>query len=209
MLTLDEKGYIKYNCRWTRSGPLPESEIEILNRWRAKLHGLGLIGASKQNIGYGNISRRIGDSTQFIVTGSNTGHLPVLDGRHYARVLSFDFRNNTLSCQGPIQASSESLTHAAIYSTVPEIKGVIHVHSLSLWQSLIDKLPATSRDVEYGTPEMAAEMVRVLKEGKARELGIVIMGGHQEGIVTFGKNLDEAGEILLRYICSNVLYEHK
>jgi len=29
---------------------------------------------------------------------------------------------------------------------------------------------------------------------------IIIMGGHKEGLITFGRDLDEAGEVLLKYV---------
>jgi L-ribulose-5-phosphate 4-epimerase len=196
---MSENGYIKFSYDWTKSVPLSASDIADLERWRTRLRDLRLIGANPNGTGYGNISRRIGRSNQFIITGSNTGHLATLGGNGYTRVLSFDLPGNKLECEGPIQASSESLTHAAVYLTDPEVNAVFHVHSLSIWQRWIDKLPTTSRKAEYGTPEMAEEMVKVLKSGYTGERGVVVMGGHQEGLVSFGKTLDEAGEVLLYY----------
>jgi L-ribulose-5-phosphate 4-epimerase len=197
---MNEKGVIKYNCNWIEGKPLSEAQIRTLNRWRTRLHNLGLIGAYDNGVGYGNISRRIGQSDQFIISGSNTGRLTVLDGRHYTRVLSYDIHDNKLTCEGPIQASSESLTHAAIYTANMRIKGVIHIHSLSLWQKLIDQVPTTSREVEYGTPEMAGEVTRIVKEAPIKDKGILVMGGHIEGIITFGRTLDEAGATLQQYL---------
>jgi L-ribulose-5-phosphate 4-epimerase len=197
---MTENGYIKYNCKWIKSGPLSESEIKNLNRWRTRLYDLKLIGAYENGIGYGNLSLRIGDSNQFIITGSNTGQLAQLNNNHYTRVLTHDINNNKLTCEGPIKASSESLTHAAIYAAKPGVNGVIHVHSLSLWQKLIDKVPTTSREVEYGTPEMAAEMTRLLSEAPVDDKGIMVMGGHEEGIITFGTTVDEAGGMVLQHL---------
>jgi L-ribulose-5-phosphate 4-epimerase len=197
---LDEKGYIKFNCTWIKVGPLPAFSIEALNLWRNRLHKLGLIGVYENGIGYGNISIRIDDSDKFIIAGSNTGQYAILDGTHYTEVVEYDFPGNRLTCRGPIQASSESLTHAALYTAGPDIKAVIHVHNLKLWQELIDKVPTTSRDVEYGTPEMAAEMTLLLQEMPVKESGLVVMGGHRDGLVAFGGTLDQAGASLLRYI---------
>lgn len=196
---MTENGYIKFNCNWIKSGPLSETEIKGLNRWRTRLYNLKLIGAYENGIGYGNISLRIDDSNQFIVTGSNTGQFALLDGSHYTRVLSYDVATNSLTCEGLIKASSESLTHAAIYTANSRVKGVIHVHCLSLWQKLIDKAPTTSKDVEYGTPEMAAEMMRLLSELPVKDQGIMVMGGHEEGIISYGTTLDEAGRVLLQH----------
>ena len=34
---------------------------------------------------------------------------------HYVKVSSFNIDDNAVQCSGPLKASSESLTHAAIY----------------------------------------------------------------------------------------------
>lgn len=196
---MDEKGYIKFNCQWNKTGPPPRSLVADLNKWRDRLRRRGLVGAYENGIGYGNLSKRTGKSGQFIITGSNTGHLEVLDGNGYTRVLDYDFSHNQLTCAGPIKASSESLTHAAIYTAVPWVNGVIHIHSPAMWERLIDVLPTTSRRVEYGTPEMAEEMIRLLRDERNCEPGVVVMGGHKDGIVGFGKTLAAAGKVLLKY----------
>jgi hypothetical protein len=69
-----------------------------------------------------------------------------------------------------------------------------------MWDYLLNKFPTTSSEVKYGTPEMADEIKRIIsKENFSRfGKGIIIMGGHEEGIVAFGKNLDEAGELLTK-----------
>ena len=158
---------------------------------------IGLIGTNSNGIGFGNISIRIDDTRQFIITGSNTGGLDETKGKHFTRVVNFDIAGNSLICRGPIQASSESLTHAAIYTANDRIKGVIHVHSKYLWQRLKDVAPTTSVNVEYGTPEIASEMARLLIAGESVKAGIIVMGGHREGLVAFGRTLTEAGEIIL------------
>jgi ribulose-5-phosphate 4-epimerase/fuculose-1-phosphate aldolase len=114
-------------------------------------------------------------------------------------VEEYDFEENSLSCVGPLKASAESLTHAAIYESSPEINGVIHVHNMKLWEYLLDKVPFTGKEIEYGTPEMAEEMKRLIKEKATREKNIIVMKGHKEGVISFGKNLNQAGEILLKY----------
>ena len=197
---MDEKGYIKFNCKWVKSEPISYSELMEINKWRDKLYGLGLIGVYDNGIGFGNISIRIGDLEQFIITGSATGSVKSLDGRHYTRVVDFDLGKNSLTCEGPIKASSESLTHAAIYRIDSKINAVIHIHNLDLWKRLIGRVPTTSGGVEYGTPEMAREVVRLFRETDVRNKRILVMGGHREGIVSFGSDLNEAGEIILSFL---------
>ena len=73
------------------------------------------------------------------------------------------------------------------------------MHNLKLWNYLLEKAPATKKEVKYGTPEMAKELIRLVKEKEAREKKIVVMKGHKEGIISFGKTLEEAGKTLLKY----------
>ena len=194
---MSDKGYVKYSCNWEKTDPIHEGRILELNKWRDRLYALGLIGAYDNGVGFGNISVRGADSDSFLTTGTATGTLTKLDGAHYAEVIDFDIRGNTLTCKGPIQASSESLTHGAVYVAAPEIKAVIHVHSQKLWDALIGKVPTTSKDAEYGTPEIADEVSRLLRETDVEDYKIIVLGGHQEGILTFGSTLDEAGRVIL------------
>ncbi|MGF1494827.1 MAG: class II aldolase/adducin family protein [Microcoleaceae cyanobacterium] len=116
-----DEGVIKYDCDWELTSPLAEAAIQQLITWRDALYRLGLIGVTPDGIGFGNISQRIGQSEQFVITGTQTGHLPQLQPQHYTVVTQFDLEQNTLICRGPIKASSESLTHAAIYTHQPTV----------------------------------------------------------------------------------------
>lgn len=196
---MSDEGYIKYRCIWNDSPiEIPGSTLDSLNTWREKLYDLSLIGASENGIGYGNISIRNKDET-FFITGSATGGKSVLSKDDYALVLEWQFESNQLICRGKTKASSESLTHAAIYESDIRIGSVIHVHLRSLWNQLLNKIPTTKATAEYGTPEMALEIQQLLKDINNRNMGIVAMGGHEEGILTFGRNIQEAGNRLLTY----------
>jgi L-ribulose-5-phosphate 4-epimerase len=191
-----EEGYIKFNCNWIQSEPVSSNEITEINNWRDTLYKLGLIGVYSNGIGFGNISIRYNNQT-FLITGSATGGLDKLTESHYVLVNEYNLKQNSLTCNGPIKASSESLSHAAIYESSPETNAVIHVHNIGLWQNLIYKIPTSRKNVLYGTPEMAKEIKRLFKETNVSVEKIIVMGGHKEGIITFGKTLDEAGKILL------------
>ena len=67
------------------------------------------------------------------------------------------------------------MTHAAVYIASPETNGVIHVHHPELWRALLDRVPTTSKEVEYGTPAMAEEIGRLFRETNVRELKIIAM----------------------------------
>jgi ribulose-5-phosphate 4-epimerase/fuculose-1-phosphate aldolase len=192
---MKEEGVIKFNCNWIKSEPLNVEDIKELNDWRDKLYNIGLIGV-KEGIGYGNISIRF-QQNRFIITGSGTGKFKKLTAHHYTQVTDYNLEENTLTTTGPVKASSESLTHAAIYQCEKDINAVIHVHHFNLWNKLLKTFPATSSNVEYGTPAMAAEVLRLFTETNLSGHKIFAMAGHEEGIISFGKDLDEAGEILL------------
>ena len=193
---MNDEGVIKFNCQWTKSAPLDEAWIRDLNVWRDKLYQLGLIGLNEDGIGYGNISIRF-RKNQFIISGSGTGKFKKLTEEHYALVTDYDVKKNAISSTGSIIASSESLTHAMIYEHASDVHAVMHVHHFKTWKKLLNTLPATAENIEYGTPEMANEIARLFNEQKLSQYKIFAMAGHNEGIVSFGKNLDQAAELLL------------
>jgi L-ribulose-5-phosphate 4-epimerase len=195
---VNEKGIIKFNCNWIKQGPVDFELFEQMNQWRNHLFSLGLIGVTENGIGYGNISTRFSEN-QFIITGSGTGKIKNLTLGHYTKVTSFSLDKNLLTAQGPVIASSESLTHAALYEIDSNIQAVIHIHHEELWQELKNKVPTSDISVEYGTPAMAKEIQRLYLETDLFVKKIMIMGGHKTGIITFGSSLDKAGDILLDY----------
>lgn len=195
---MSQDGVIKFSCNWIKTEPFEFEMFESINHWRNQLYLLGLIGINSEGIGYGNISVRF-HKDQFIITGSATGGIKNLSKDHYTKVISYNIEANSLTAQGPIIASSESLTHAAIYQSDNSINAIFHVHDMKLWQHNLDKLPTSDVLVEYGTPAMAHEIVRLYKTTDMPDKKIMIMGGHQEGVITFGNTVSEAGETLLYY----------
>lgn len=195
------EGIVKFNCYWSQSGPvISDEQYEIINHWRDILFNLDLIGAFENGVGFGNISIRIRNSSQFIITGSSTGDIPELEPGHYVKVSSYNIDDNAVMCSGPLKASSESLTHAAIYMADTDTHAVIHVHSNRLWEELMNKVPTTSPEVEYGTPAMAREMIRIFGTPEVFEKRIIVMAGDRGGLITFGTDLDEAAGVLFEYI---------
>jgi ribulose-5-phosphate 4-epimerase/fuculose-1-phosphate aldolase len=196
-LTIDE-GYIKYSSDWTQ-GPAPEhATTDLLETWRRPLYHAGLIGHYEDlGIGFGNISIRSHAGGLFVISGTQTGHIAQTRSEHYTLVTAYDVDANHVTCAGPVQASSESLTHAAIYDLDDAIEAVVHVHSRILWERLRDRLPTTSADISYGTPEMAREFVRLYRDTDFAADGIAIMAGHEEGIVSIGRSLEEAASRVL------------
>lgn len=188
----DEKGYIQYECEWEDAAP-PFVPPELI-AWRDRLHSLGLIGVYPDGIGFGNISVRTGES--FLISGTATGHLPHLGPEHFAEVIGFDIAGNRVRCRGRVKASSEALSHAAVYRNDPATRAVIHVHHLPTWETLRGKVPTTDPAAEAGTPAMADAIAEVMNRGTD---GFFVMGGHREGLIAYGPTLDDAGTRMLHF----------
>ncbi|MGB3199621.1 MAG: class II aldolase/adducin family protein [Nodosilinea sp.] len=198
MVAFDE-GVIKYVCNWDSGPPLADAQLTDLIMWRDRMHQAQYIGLYPNGIGYGNISLRL-SAHSFIVSGTQTGHLAETTSQHYTLVDDWDIDRNTLHCTGPIQASSESLTHAALYDYSDAIGAVIHIHNHNLWQRGQGVLPTTAASVPYGTPAMAEEMVRLLDHADLMQQRLLIMAGHEEGVLAFGPTLEVAAEVLFRIL---------
>lgn len=196
-----DEGYTKFVVDWSRTPPLTHSQIDELIQWRKPLYAAGLIGQYEDiGIGYGNISIRTSASGQFIISGTQTGHLTDLENEHFSLVTGFDLKANSVECSGPIQASSESMTHASIYSLDASINAVVHVHSTDLWVRLRDSLPTTDAAVAYGTPEMAEEFERLYSNTDFPATGVAVMAGHEDGIISIGQSLPEAAQRVLELV---------
>lgn len=205
--TLDE-GYIKYHCEWIEADAIAPASVIDLTRYRDALYQLKLIGEYPNGIGFGNISQRVSalpapssgnddPSNPFIITGTQTGHLPTLTPADYSLVTHFNPEQNALTCKGLRKASSESLTHGVIYASHPAISAIIHVHSPDLWKRLLHQVPTTRADVPYGTPEMAQETQRLFAEANLHQIRLFAMAGHEDGVVAFGETLQIAYRVLI------------
>ena len=196
---MNETGVVKFRCEHVVREVMPFAGFPELNACRRKLLQLRMVGVDTAGIGFGNLSVRDGESNSFYITGSGTGALPQLQLVHVAKVTAYDLAGNWLACEGAITASSESLTHAAVYESTPDARAVIHCHSAQLWQQLLNRVPTTRREVEYGTPEMALEVRRLFRESDVRDGQVLAMGGHPAGLVVFGGSFDEAFGVLMSH----------
>jgi hypothetical protein len=197
------EGVTKYELQFTPSAPLAQTNLAELNGWRTLLFRLGVIGQNPERyggVGFGNLSMRLAPgSARFAVTGTQTGHLPVLEARHYAIVTACDAAANRLTAEGPIAPSSESLTHGQIYALDARVNFVFHVHAPELWRAAPRlALPATDAAAEYGTPQMVREVERLFLHSDLPALRLFTMRGHEDGVVSFGATAEEAGIVLLR-----------
>ncbi|MFZ5630211.1 MAG: class II aldolase/adducin family protein [Spirochaetota bacterium] len=193
-----DEGVTKYECRFSKSEPPHHPQLAELISCRNRLFALGLIGVYPDGIGFGNVSFRPGGMQNFFITGTQTGHKPVLSDADISLVTGYDIGQNRVTCEGSIPASSESMTHAAVYEFSPAISAVIHVHHRALWLSGRGRLSTTEPQVPYGTPQMAYEMWRLWSTSSLSSEQILVMAGHEEGVITFGASLAAAENILLK-----------
>ena len=190
--------YIKFACEQAATEVTPFGGLAELNAYRRKLLHHRVIGVNANGIGFGNLSIRDSATKNFYITGSATGRKPELTLANCARVVAYDFEKNWLRYEGSAIPSSESLTHAAVYESDAKAGSVIHCHDSKLWAALLNKAPTSSKAVHYGTPEMACEVTRLFKITDVQSTKILVMAGHEGGIVAFGKDLEEAFAVLMR-----------
>lgn len=187
-----ETGSIKFTCDRVAVKLSRFAGFDELNKYRRNLLRLGTIGIDTNGVGFGNLSVRIGATSHFYITGSGTGKLPELTPADCARVVAYDFTRNWLQCEGLTAASSESLTHAAVYESDPTTGAVVHCHDMKLWKALLHKVPTTPGKVEYGTPEMAYAVRGLFDNTDVLKKKIFVMAGHEGGVVAFGRDLRSA-----------------
>ncbi len=207
-----KEGVVKYRAHHTpddvaaylRKCPpaLRDAALSALERFpeldaaRTALHDAGLIGVYPSGIGYGNISLRLADAL-FLISGSGTGAHRTLGMRGYSLVHAFDPSANTVSSCGPVRASSESMTHGAIYRAAPAARCVIHVHNRALFSSLLAQdWPHTPESAAYGTPALSLAVARLAAELPPAE-GVFVTAGHEEGLIAYGSTIASALDAIL------------
>ena len=192
-----EDGYIKFHADWEKGEAPDASFLADMIAVRSKLFRLGWIGVYPDGVGFGNISKRLDPQGRFAISGTATGHLEALSPAHFSLVTEADLAANRVSCAGPVLASSESMSHAAVYKSCPEAGGVIHIHDRKLWEQWIRRAPTTPVSATYGTPEMAFSIMDILADPALRAWKFLVMAGHPEGCISFGKDVWEALEVVL------------
>jgi ribulose-5-phosphate 4-epimerase/fuculose-1-phosphate aldolase len=205
----EKEGVIKYQLHHQHCQLDAGQDVSELNAWRTLLYRLQLIGRIPEKydgLSYGNISRRlVPGSEQFLISGSQTGHMPELNRLHYALIHQASPQQNTIYSSGLTQPSSEALTHAGVYQQNADIQAVIHVHSPELWygtQSL--HLPSIAANIAYGTPEMAQAVAELFVSGQLQSVGIFSMLGHEDGVVAFGPSLSAAACVLIEQLANAI-----
>lgn len=188
------------------------ARADSLLGWRSILRDTGLLGADDsryEGLGFGNISARVSarglprGARPFVVSGTQTADRQTVSAAEFACVDSWSVATNTVVSRGLVQPSSESLTHATIYDYGPHLAAVLHVHSPDIFAAHRRlNLPTTPADVDYGTVAMADATAALFRAGRVLETQCFVMLGHDDGIVAFGRDPDDAGAVLLRLLAA-------
>ena len=189
-------GIIKYDFQFTKSKPLSVEKFSEIETLRERLYALNLIGVTKEGIGFGNISQRT-DTNSFIITGTQTGHLANLSGKHYSLVKAYNDKKFYLKSSGSKKPSSEALTHGTIYNLSSNIKAVIHIHSKEIWNFMLTHNYLKTKNVKYGSVKMINEVNRIFANIKPLSNPKFVMAGHEDGVMVFGEDLLGAELVLM------------
>lgn len=190
------EGYIRFNLTH-EDGEAPSFEkIKELNDLRTKLHDIGVIGMNDEGYGLGNVSIRDPENGNVLISGTQTGAHRVLEPKHYARVLSFDIEKNSLHSLGPTKASSETLSHGAVYITNSRVNCVVHAHSMAVYTYMLENgYPKTSAEAEGGTVGIAREVQQLVEKNRS-DKGNLVMEGHVEGFIVYGPDIASVDTII-------------
>ncbi|MDR1840275.1 MAG: class II aldolase/adducin family protein [Treponema sp.] len=193
---MTSEGYVKYSAEHKTAPAIEAPQWEELNEARTRLYKLGLVGVYPDGIGFGNLSARF-HGEEFLISGTSTGAKQVLSLTDYCLVKSFDIARNCVVSCGPIQASSESMTHGAVYRFCPGANCVIHIHSRAIFDGMLrDNYHATPKNAAYGTPEIALAIGKCAADLGKNE-GQIVMTGHEEGIIAYGADIQKTLSLIL------------
>ena len=201
----EQEGVIKYQLEHTQEPISAKLSLCEINSWRTIIFRLDLIGQDPErygNLGFGNISQRLKtESSQFIISGSQTGYIEHLRPENYCLVVEADPRKNRIQSCGLCKPSSEAMTHGSIYAQDSNIQAVVHVHSPEIWNNTVTlNLPHIAADIAYGTVEMAIAVKQLFQSGNLQQSSLFTMLGHEDGVVSFGRNIQEAAWELIKYL---------
>ncbi len=192
------ESYIKFDCKQVSDNLPAEHEISGLNKLRQYLYAMGFIGALPDGDGFGNVSKK-SSVGKVVVSCSKTGSIRDLSREHFACIEGYDISKNFVKYSGKLPASSEAMTHLAIYGANEKVNVVAHIHNERIWNLLISAGLKTNGNADYGTVEIAMEAYNYVLESKLSN-GIFALAGHKDGIIIYAENFDKIIKLLNEYI---------
>lgn len=199
------EGVVKYSLDFSEEALHIETSYKKLESLRQRIYALGLIGVYDNGIGYGNLSLRDEYASGFIITATGTGALKKLNSYDYSQVLKIDFDSFKTFAKGTRRPSSECITHGAIYELDANIHVIIHIHNRKLWDFMLQNGNLSTNDTPYGTKQMVVDIQNMYKNIVVLDHNLFVMKGHEDGIICFGRNIEEA-EITLYELLKKALF---
>lgn len=197
MESMMQEGFLKFTIHLVEADIPTGPELERLNEARTELHDLKLVGAYPNGVGYGNVSIRVGQTEKFVISGTSTGAKRTLALAEYCLIDAFDLARNEVFCTGRIRASAETMSHGVIYRTLPSVMCVLHAHDRKLFDFMLaNGWPRTPEIAEFGTPEIANEIAKLVLDAPLPQ-GCFATAGHDEGVIAYGPDLATAMKLLL------------
>lgn len=183
---------VKFETIFLKSSPPFHRKITELKKWCQIFHEQNLAppypGGS-----FGNLSFKTENDT-FIITGSRIGLKNALTDDCFVEVFECNFDNTTIEVVGTREPSSETMLHAAIYQSRPDVRSIFHGHSPELLlHSQKLQIPETKEEKPYGTMELVSAVLKTIDRSD-----MIIMKNH--GFIAVGKTMSETGELLLRQL---------
>ena len=210
----EQEGVIKFHLEHVQKPMNVAISLTEISAWRTVLFRLRLMGQDPErygNLGFGNISHRHEQaSSQFIISGSQTGHIEHLKPENYCLVVEADPWKNRINSCGLCRPSSESMTHASIYQQNSKIQAVVHAHSPEIWNNTAAlDLPHIPAHIPYGTVDMAVAVEQLFQSGQLEKTSLFTMLGHTDGVVSFGSNMQAAILELILYLAMAIQIEQQ
>lgn len=155
---------------------------------------LGVIGRDPQRyegLAFGNLSHRPAGAEGFWVTATQTADRRLLRPQDLVWIDSWQLEQQTVVAHGNLPPSSETLSHAAIHGArAGTALWVLHGHAPSIWQQAAARGWAVT-DVAAANGTLA--LARALAALATPASGLIVMGGHRDGVIAYG---DEADTVL-------------
>ena len=183
-----KEGKIRFNTVFVSDKIPYDPKIVELKQWSETFQKRGLTPEVECNY-TGNLSFRSKEG--FVITASGLKDKENLADDCFVYIKAFDEQSNTFFVEGKKEPSSESIMHHLLYERSGDVNAVFHGHNDVIAKNSDKlKLPITKKEYEWGTIQLAKEVLKALGDNK-----LIVLKNH--GFVSLDKTMKEAGELAL------------